>query len=266
MSRPSSILVPSIERRLSAWLQVADQSAHRSKIETSPTVTISRQFGCEGFPLAERLKDLFKDVTGTPWNIYDKMLLERVAQDEKLSLSLLQNLGDEGAEWDKYAMFYPHFTTHRGAFELLPKYILQIARTGNAIIVGRGGAVITQKLDNCYHFRLEASLQFRVQSMSQRLDMSLDEAEEMVRKNETLRERFVERCLGCSIRDIKYYDAIFNNERHPIEDIAHAVATYVMESWKSRAAHVHQSRGKYVPPRATIADPCRLTGDCEVPG
>lgn len=48
---PVERLIPSIDRRLSAWISVRDRVATRTRRDRL-TITISRQFGCEGYPLA----------------------------------------------------------------------------------------------------------------------------------------------------------------------------------------------------------------------
>jgi len=47
--------------------------------------------------------------------------------------------------------------THDEAFRRLARQLVLIAEAGNAIIVGRAGAILTRHLKNCCHFRLDAS-------------------------------------------------------------------------------------------------------------
>ena len=92
MTKPFSSLTPSVEHRLSAWEQIQYRLTHQDGPRIRPTITLSRQFGCEGFALAERVKALFEEASGEAWNIYDNALVEQVARDEAISLRLLRNL------------------------------------------------------------------------------------------------------------------------------------------------------------------------------
>jgi hypothetical protein len=231
MSKSYVQLTPNVERRLSAWISLGEKGTRGSPGQPRPTVTISRRFGCEAFPLCEELKNLLDERTGEPWTIFDKALIERVSQDEQLALSVLQDLGGRSRSIDSIGFLVPGYQPHSQLFQHIPKYVRSIAAAGHAIIVGRGGAVITHDLANCYHFRLEASVEFRVASMARRLGISEPEAKKMVREGERTREQFVDECLHVSVADPVWYDAVFNNARHDVQSIALSIATYVLHAW-----------------------------------
>ena len=216
-------LVPSIDRRLSGWVSLQSRlsrptyNAHRS------TITISRQFGCEGYPLAETLQEALTTRTGEPWTVFDKALIDRVSLETNLSERLLSNIGDTSRALDKLASVIPGWRTHSDAYEILVRYIVRIAEEGNAIIVGRGGAVVTQHLPHCFHFRLEAPYEHRVGSIQQRLNVDQQEAERLVSEHQKGRERFLEDFLHCSISDSRFYHAVFNTSKNTLEGITRSI-------------------------------------------
>lgn len=231
MSKPYSSLSPSIEQRLAGWEQIQYRFAHAHKPKIRPTITISRQFGCEGFPLAEYLRGLLEDASGEPWNIYDKALIEKVAHDEDISLRLLKNLGDMSHTLEALGLYSSTHMTHDEAFDKVAKAILQIAAMGNAVIIGRGSPILCKSMKNCFHFRLAASLEWRVASIMKRLDMPREEAEDLVKTNTRLREKFISQCLGEDITDLTHYCAVFNNGAHSIHEIGAAILAYVRSGW-----------------------------------
>lgn len=222
-------LVPSVERRLSTWISLSEthRAAHQRGLR--PAITIARRFGCEAFPLCEQLKDLLETRTGETWNIYDKALIERVSQDEHLSISVLEELGGPSRAIDRIGFFVPGYQSQPEVFRHIPKYLIRIAEVGNAIIVGRGGAVITHGMPNCYHFRLDAPFEFRVASMARRLEISEAEAKKLVHEGERTREQFYDECLHATVADPSWYDAVYNNARHSITEIARSIAAYVLD-------------------------------------
>ena len=235
MAKSYNELLPSVERRLSAWIALGNRR-ETTKAQTSrPTITISRRFGCEAFPVCDRLKELFETATGEAWNIFDKALLERVSQDEHLSLDLLRDLGGPSRAADAIGSLLPRHVSHDDAFRRLARHLLAIAQAGNAIIVGRGGAIITQHLPNCYHFRLDASTGYCVTAAMRLLELSEKEAAEMLHEYDTMREGFVEKCLHASIRDLRYYHAVFNRERSGTDEIARSIFTFVVRTWADKA-------------------------------
>jgi len=236
MSKSYGHLIPSVERRLSTWVGITGQRATGAPSGSRPAITISRRFGCEGYPLCEQLKTLLDARTGEIWNIYDKALLEMVSQDEHLSMKVLSDLGNPSSSADGIGFLVPGYLRQSEVFKHIPKYIVRIAQAGNAIIVGRGGAIITQRLNNCYHFRLEADLDFRVATIARRMEIPEAEARQLVMENEKTREKFLEAFLHTSPADAAIYDAIYNNARHGVVEIAHSIVAYVSEAWKKREA------------------------------
>lgn len=220
---PTERLIPNIDRRLSAWISVQGQLGRAPRREPRLTITISRQFGCEGYPLAESLKAGLEKRTGEPWTVFDKALIERVSRETHLSEQLLSNIGDQSHLLDKFANLMPGWRTHSEAYEQLARYILRIAQEGNAIIVGRGGAVVAQSLPNCFHFRLEAPLEHRVGAIQQRLGLGRDEAAALVEEHQRNRERFIESFLHCSMADTRYYHAVFNTAKNPFERLTRSI-------------------------------------------
>nr|WP_320131628.1 cytidylate kinase-like family protein [uncultured Holophaga sp.] len=231
MSKPLSSLPPSVEIRLAGWARIQEGAHPTPERKLRPTITISREFGCEGYPVAEKLKVLLEASTGESWTLFDKALIERVAQDEGISLRLLRNLGDTTHLLEALGLNASDHVTHDAAFEQIAKHIIRLAAVGNAIIVGRGGAVLCHALKNCFHFRLEAGLLWRIQSMADRLCVSQEEARDIVKKNTKIREKFISDCLGVDISDLKFHDAIFNNERNSAEVIAQGILAYVKAAW-----------------------------------
>jgi cytidylate kinase len=223
-----------VENRLSGWEQLQYRLALTQEPKLRPSITISRQFGCEGFPLAERLKVLFERAAGEPWNIYDKTLIETVSEEQGISLNLLRRLGDMSHALEALGLHPSGHMTHDEAFAKVAKYLVKIAGVGNAVIVGRGGATLCAGLKNCFHFRLEAGEAWRVGSIQNRLELSREEAAEAVKSGSRLRERFVSQCLGADITQHRHYDAIFNNERHDVEEIAQGILAYVRSAWPEK--------------------------------
>lgn len=231
MSKPISSLAPSVEQRLSAWENIQYRLGQPPARRIRPTLTISRQFGCEGFPLAERMKELMEAASGEPWNIYDKTLIEKVSEDEGISLRLLKNLGDMSRAIESLGLYSSAHVTHDEAFAKVAKCLVEIAQVGNAILVGRGGAILCKGMANCFHVRLVAGLEWRTDSIARRLALSPKEAGAMVRENSKLREKFISERLDADVTDPAHYDAIFNNERHDVEAIARAVLAYMKSAW-----------------------------------
>lgn len=91
-----------------------------------------------------------------------------------------------------------------------------------------------RKLENCFHFRLEAGLDWRVASLVRRLGITRKEALEREHAQSRLRSHFIQEYLGTDMAHAVFYDAVFNNERHSVEEIAAAILAYVRSGWRGR--------------------------------
>ena len=224
-------LIPNIDRRMSTWIKIQEQLKKEPPLAQRPTITLSRQFGAEAYPLAEILQDLLQKKTGDSWMIFDKALIEKVSLETALSEHFLTNLGDASKAFDALLTMLPGMHTHRDGYQTLSHYIIRIALDGNAIIIGRGGAVLTQHLSHCFHFRLEAPLEYRIRSIQERLGITNNEAKSLVIENQKMRERFIEGLLNISISDTRFYHAVFNSSKSNSLGIARGIMSLVFENW-----------------------------------
>jgi len=225
------LLVPSIEMRLGALLELnrRKDESDASLGKVRHTITISREFGCEAYPVTECLKEIMEKKTGQAWAIMDKALLEEMAKHHNLSEEIVRSLGEKKSRIldEVLATFSPRWKSDSDNFRLLCKHVFSLAEKGNSIIVGRGSAIVTQQLKNCYHFRLYASHQFKIASIARRLKISRDEAENVVEKNQKQRDAFIHDYFNLDPRDLRFYNLVFNNDKNAPERIAQMIAEYV---------------------------------------
>ena len=86
-------LVPSIDERISDWIESKrrDQIEHRKRLNCF-TITLSRESGCEAYPLAFKLKELLEKSTEEDWNIFDRTFIEKLRVENGLNEEILSYL------------------------------------------------------------------------------------------------------------------------------------------------------------------------------
>jgi cytidylate kinase len=232
--KPDLHLPYRVEERLAGWARILEgrRAELPAKAKPRPTVTISRQFGCEGFPLVLQLHTLLNKATGEPWMVFDKYFIEHVARDEQISMQILEHLHDPARYLEGFGFHPRGAVTTSEAIAKMATTILHVAGAGNAIILGRGGALLCHKLENCFHFRLEADRDWRVASLARRMGISRAEAGELEKSRSRDRDHFIRENLQADTADRSLYDAVFNNERHGVDEIAAAILAYVKRGWK----------------------------------
>lgn len=228
-----SILVPSIESRLAGLIEVGRRAKIEADITTrqivKKTVTISREFGCEAYPTAEKLKKILEEKSGEPWALVDRTLIDEVAKNHDMEAELLHNLGKR-PRWldDMFSSLSPKWKNERDYFQLLAQKIVAIASGGNAIIVGIGGAIVTQSMKNCHHYRIYGSMEHRIKSIVHRAKVSPAEALNMIEKRQRSREKFIRDFLDRDINDMHYFDMLFNNDRNSPDVMAECIASQIL--------------------------------------
>ncbi|NVN90432.1 MAG: cytidylate kinase-like family protein [Desulfuromonadales bacterium] len=228
-------LVPSVEKRIGSLLEYnrrreLESSSKSQAKKARPTITLSREFGCEAYPVAECLQELLEKKTSETWLVMDKELLREIARKEKVSGDVLMRLGEKPSFLDEMiATFSPSWKSDKDYFQLICSYIVELAQQGNVILVGRGSAFITQSMKNCRHFRLYASAEFKIRSISHRLGLSREEAERQIEQGQRQREQFIRTFLDRDSRDLSVYNLVFNHDRNSVDKIADTIVKYVME-------------------------------------
>ena len=87
-----------IEAQLATQLKLRTQELWRMRRETEkfPFITISREYGCQGYPVAEALQERLNALTSEkyPWGIFDKEVIRKVAEEHELSEALANSLSE----------------------------------------------------------------------------------------------------------------------------------------------------------------------------
>lgn len=225
-------LVASIEKRLDALVELSRRNQRLNlvtdKIPERPTVTISREFGCEGLPIATKLQSLLQERTGTTWGILDRATLDKMANHRALSDEISKNLGGKNTFLDEMmSTILTEWTSDKDYYQLLCNQIIPFAKGGHVIIIGVGAGILTQNMPNCHKFRIVAPMEFKIESFSRRHQMSKEEAEKLIVKQQKQRNAFITDFLNRDVTDPTLYDVIFNRACNSIEQIAEMICYHV---------------------------------------
>jgi len=230
---PENLLIPSVDLRIGGLeeynrRQHSNATLKNRKKKPRPVITLSREFGCQGYAVAERLCELVSHKTGEKWILIDNAILEEVARNHNISEDILHHLGENNRILDEVmATFSSQWKTDRDHFQLLCSYIIALAEQGNVIIIELGGAIITRHIEHSYHFRIYAPDPFKITTLASRLELSAEDAETLMHRQQKKRNHFNKKFLGENGHDSGLYDLLFNNERCSSEKIARTIAGYI---------------------------------------
>ncbi len=160
-------------------------------------ITIGRQFGSAGREIGELLAQRLGI------KCYDKELLKRAAEDsgmcpeifehhdERPTSSFLYNLVMDTYSFGGYSSSsYVNMPISHKVFLAQFEAIKKIAQEGPCVIVGRCADYALSEMKNCLHIFIYADLDKRVDRVSEKYNISKDEAKEMIVKKDKQRANY----------------------------------------------------------------------------
>lgn len=220
---------PQLESKLRAWHQI--QLIADAK-KPAPCFTIAREFGCQAYPLAEKLaKRLNSRIAGEPWVVIGKEILDEVSRLSGFSVEQIEKSQDTPSSLKAiFSMFLDSSRAEETqVFTHMRNVIRSFAKRGNCILVGRGGVFAAQDFSNCIHLRLVASYEFRVQKIMKSHQMDQGEAERFIQLHQKQRDDFVKRFADGRLDDPLLYHLVINNGLMAVKDIAELVEGYMLK-------------------------------------
>jgi len=195
---------------------------HKAVRKRKPFVTISREFGCQGLKLAaelvEALNGRCKPEEGHEWVWYDKQILDEIAKDQNVKKELV--IGAEkntrGPFHQLLAKMLNDTPDDYDVYQYIVSVISTLVQRGNVVIVGRGGAIITEGLDHGVHVRLYGDMDFKlchIHDSYPGMPEDREELREIIERENKRRESFVERFTLKTSRTPELYHLMINNGR-----------------------------------------------------
>jgi cytidylate kinase len=196
-----------------------------------PVITVGRQFGAGGATvgqmLATRLKVDFLD-SGIIDEVARRLQLpkeEVEAEDEhpgSLLGRLLVALGSasteplippEAAAWTP-PNAAPTFDTRKAILQITQHVLQEAARTGNVVIVGRGGAYLLRDFPGALHVFLRASEAVRVKTIMERLNIASEEAaRKRLKQTDENWTSYIKQVYGHDRNHPAHYDMVLDTGR-----------------------------------------------------
>jgi cytidylate kinase len=203
------------------------------KKEIFPCITISRQTGSGSYEVSEKVIEIIQKRTknpDNPWTYFDKELIYKVIEEFQLpkvftsyitedkyshiSDAVNELLGVKPSEWT-----IVHKTT---------EIILQLAKFGKTIIVGRGSALITSKLPNCFHIRLVAPIDNKLKHVQEVFKYSKTKAMDYIKKEDNNRKKYLKSHFFRDPDDVTLYNLVINTGKLTYSETAEIIANAVI--------------------------------------
>jgi cytidylate kinase len=200
---------------------------------TAITVTLTREAGTLATDVAQEVGKRLG------WPVYDRQLLEHIASEKGLRLSILERVDEKPQSWLQKviddALGVPSISDVTYA-RFLVETVLSLSRLGHCILVGRGGGHLLPH-ERTLRVRLVAPREHRIAVMARRLGLSHDEAARHVDTTDRDRTTFVKTHFFRDPNDVHQYDLLLNTARWSAAECAELIVEAVrrMERHTGRA-------------------------------
>ncbi|HEX4129509.1 MAG TPA: cytidylate kinase-like family protein [Pirellulales bacterium] len=207
-------------------------SADTCAVPPTPTIAISRQFGAHGSEIAREV------ARRLGWSVYDRELLEGIAQDMQVRVSLLESVDERHVSWlEEFAeAFLLGSKVSENSYVMhLVETIVSLAARGQCVIVGRGAALVLPP--SCtLRVRVVAAREDRITTLCHERSVTTRAAEHELDSIERQQLRFVKDHFQRDAADPANYDLVLNSSRWSIEQCADMIVDALHRLSKRRAA------------------------------
>lgn len=191
-------------------------------------VTIARQFGSLGRPIAARMAEIL----GIEY--YDRDIVDAAAKRLERPVSEVI-AADETVSGGYFPMLFPlgqsDIVRQHEVFNAQQEIILDLADKGSCIIVGRCADRILENVRNHIRIYIYAPYEDRMRNCIESLKMNDVEARRMIREVDKARDAYHRHYAGYAPEDVNYKDLLVNSSMLGVEGTAQYLAELVREKF-----------------------------------
>lgn len=187
-------------------------------------VTIARQFGSLGRPIARKVSEKL----GIEY--YDRDIVDLTAKNLNLPVSTISDV-EESAKSAFFNMNYPlgmgTTAIQDSIFAAQRKIIIDLAEKESCIIVGRCADHVLRDYKNIINIFIYAPYEARLVNCVERLDMRPDEARKMIASVDKARESYHRHYCGYSMTDKDYKHVMLDSSLLGVDGTCEVLAEII---------------------------------------
>lgn len=184
-----------------------------------PLITISREVGCNGVKLANKIaENLNRKHDGHGWKVLSKQIFFESARELNMDPEQVKRYFKY---FDSYtfndilnAFGTRKFKSEKKVIKTVNEVIRSFAEQGYCIIVGRAAHIIAHDIKNSLHLRLVAPLEYRIKTIMSNNCLNREEAFEFIEKVEKERKAF-RKAIMKEVIEENYFDLCINRASFP---------------------------------------------------
>ena len=203
-------------------------------------ITINRELGSGGRTVGR----LLAEKLGVPF--YDKAVIKALQEKYNLTTPEIERLKgrkhswwadverilkiDSGVSMDYYLPNKgdaPDLLTTDEMFKTETMILQDLAVEGSCVVAGRSGFHVFRNHPNHLSILIQASMEFRVDRVARKQNISEDEARKIIDQVDKMRENYVKKYTGTSRYDTRNYQLVISADGKTEEEIADMIIRYI---------------------------------------
>ena len=159
-------------------------------------ITLSREFGCKGTEVAERLARRLKFLFINKSYINEAMIRYGLTEEQ------LESLEESSLQ--------PFNETRKKYIELMNEVILNLAKEKPIVLLGRGGQFLFKDHPYAFHVKLIGSIENRVKAVMAQYKLDKVSALKLISEQDRRRDLYINKIFGGDWHDPSLYSLIIN--------------------------------------------------------
>jgi cytidylate kinase len=205
-------------------------------------ITINRELGSGGRTVGRKLAEKLNVA------FYDKALINELKEKFHLDTEQIEKLKSGKSDWWREFInsalymgqgmnemwYYNRMTGKEGylvtssdMFKQDKEILTKVAEEDSCIIAGRNGFSVFADHPNHLSILIQAPFEHRVQRIMDKQNLSREEAEQVIKKVDEMRENYVKKYTGTSRYDTRNYDLVINMEGKTEDEAVELILQYI---------------------------------------
>ena len=205
-------------------------------------ITINRELGSGGRTVGRKLAEKLN----VPF--YDKALINELKKKFNLNTEQIEKLKSGKSDWWREFInsalylgqgmnelwYYQRMTGKEGylvtssdMFEQDKEILTRVAEEESCIVAGRSGFSVFANHPNHLSILIQAPLEYRIQRIMTKQELTREEAEKIIKKVDEIRENYVKKYSGTSRYDTRNYDLVINMEGKTEDEAVDLILQYI---------------------------------------
>ena len=205
-------------------------------------ITINRELGSGGRTVGRKLAEKLNVA------FYDKALINELKEKFHLDTEQIEKLKSGKSDWWREFInsalymgqgmnemwYYNRMTGKEGylvtssdMFKLDKEILTKVAEEDSCIVAGRSGFSVFADHPNHLSILIQAPFEHRVQRIMDKQNLSREEAEQVIKKVDEMRENYVKKYTGTSRYDTRNYDLVINMEGKTEDEAVDLILQYI---------------------------------------